>query len=362
VPIPLNSPNNAPSLQVSRQRLRIAHLVLSSHFAGSERYAVELANAQSERHDVTVILSGKGMRKSTEDSISARLDSRVIQHCAGKFFRSQRARWYLQKIHFDIAHAHLSTGCRSLAGLREVGARIATLHLHYKPQQHAHLDALIAIAPWQLQALPATLRERSVQINNWTLPQSVTEGARQTLRESLGIKEYTFVVGAIGRLEKSKGFDVLIDAFARAAMPNSALIIVGQGREQTRLSKQAGKNVFLPGFSSKPADWLACFDGFVSPSRYEPFGLVLLEAMQAGLPILASASAGASYLQPHFGSALVPTEDVDALAGGLRARFLPRPPQRQYDMHPFAPASSFAQIEDFYYRQIGANQRQSNSR
>jgi glycosyltransferase involved in cell wall biosynthesis len=354
VSIPPHSPKHVPILQMARQRLRIAHLVLSSHFAGSERYAVELANAQSEYHDVTVIMSGKGMRRNKADSISARLDPRVNQHCAGKFFRSQRARWYLQKNCFDIAHAHLSTGCRSLAGLRAVGARVATLHLHYKPQQHAHLDALIAIAPWQLQALPVALRERSVQINNWTLPQSVTESARQTLRESLGIAADTFVLGAVGRLEKSKGFDLLIDAFARAAIANSALIIVGQGREQTRLRKQAGKNVFLPGFSSKPADWLACFDGFVSPSRYEPFGLVLLEAMQAGLPILASASAGASYLQPHFASKLVALDNVDALANGLREQFSSRPPRRQYDMQAFAPANSFAQIEAFYRQLLDA--------
>src|SRR5690606_23442478 len=214
------------------------------------------------------------------------------------------------------------------------GLRVATLHIQYKPAQHARLDALIAIAPWQLAAIPSPLREHSVQIDNWTLPSHASDGGRERIRAAQGIAPGTFLFGALGRCEPGKGFDALIEAWKRAALPKerARLAIVGQGTAWKALRKAAPPEVLMPGFVSDTRDWLEAFDAFVSPARREPFGLVLLEAMNARLPILASESDGAKHLAAQIETPLFPIDDADALAVRLRELCEIHPPRHEYAM------------------------------
>jgi len=340
-------------------RLRIAHVLLTSRFAGTERHAVELANAQAAQgHDVTLVLRRAGA-EHRPDAIAHRVDAgvRIVQ--VGNLLAWWHARRALRRIAPDVAHAHLSAACRALAGWRTTALRVATLHIRYKPKQHARLDGLIAIAPWQFDAIPDALRQRTVQIDNWTLPQSPSTDGRARLRVEQGIAPDAFVFGALGRVERSKGLDVLVAAWRRAALPADArLAIVGQGREWARVRALAPPDVVMPGFASAPRDWLQAFDVFCSAARSEPFGLVLLEAMEAGLPILASASEGASHLQDVIAAPLVPVGDADAFASALRAAYAARPARRTYPMARFRIDGKLAEIEAFYRRLLPLPRRQ----
>lgn len=327
--------------------MRIVHLLLTRRFAGTERHVLELAAAQSAGHDVTLVLRRAGAL-DRPDAIAHRVDPRVRIEVVGDLFAPARARRLLRRLQPDVAHAHLSGGCRALHGLEGGVLRVATLHIHYKPGQHAALDALIAIAPWQLAAIPEHLRARSTQIDNWTLPQETDVAAGGRLRAQHGIDDDVFLVGALGRAERSKGLDVLIEAFRRAELPAARLAIVGQGREWKALRRQAGCEVLTPGFADRPQDWLAAFDGFVSAARVEPFGLVLLEAMQAGLPIVATASQGARHLAAHLGTPLVPLDDADALAAALRRLVEGGRRRIAYPMDAFRIEARLPQIESFY--------------
>lgn len=328
--------------------MRIAHLILTSRFAGSERHALELAGAQAADHDVTVLLRRAGTAPRA-DAIAHRVDPRVRVEVVGDLFAPWQARRVLRRLRPDVAHAHLSGGCHALHGLDVLGClRVATLHIHYKPRQHATLDGLIAIAPWQLGVIPGPLRAHTVQIDNWTLPRAAAADARARLRAEHGIEDGTFVVGALGRAEAGKGLDVLIEAFERARLPDARLVIVGQGAAWKSLRGQAGPDVLMPGFAERPQDWLAAFDGFVSAARSEPFGLVLLEAMEAGLPILASATEGARHLASQLPEPLLPIGDVDALATALRSLRAAGPRRLAYPMEGFRIEAKRAQIEQFY--------------
>lgn len=332
--------------------LSIAHLLLTRRFAGSERHAVELANAQAAAgHRVTMILRKSGA-EDRPDAIAHRLSINVQKIVVGDLFARWQARRAVQKLAPDIAHAHLSGGCRALKGWRsDATKRIASLHIHYKPQQHEGLDGLIAIAPWQFADMPDFMRERSVQIDNWTLPQTPLPDARRDLRAEWGIAPDAFVFGALGRVEASKGLDVLLDAWQRAELPEDArLVIVGQGGAWKSLRDAAPRTVLMPGFSPRACDWLQAFDVFISAARSEPFGLVLLEAMDAGLPVIASASQGATHLAEVIDTPLLPVGDADALAQALRAACEERPRRRGYPMQRFHIKDKLAQIEAFYRR------------
>lgn len=334
--------------------LSIAHLLLTRRFAGTERHAVELANAQAAQgHDVTLILRKAGA-EDRPDAIAHRVSKDVRVIVVGDLLSPWQARRALKKLKPDIAHAHLSGGARALKGWRRTHTpRIATLHIRYKPQQHDELDGLIAIAPWQFDDMPPRLRANSVQIDNWTVPREASADARMRLRKEFGIAQDAFVFGALGRAESSKGLDVLVDAWKRAALPADArLVIVGQGGAWDAVRAQAADDVVMPGFTDVPRDWLEAFDVFVTAARSEPFGLVLLEAMGARLPILASASEGATHLRDVIETPLVPVGDADTLAASLRQMYGARPVRRDYPMQRFNIDDKLAEVEAFYRARI----------
>ena len=333
--------------------MRIAHLILTRHFAGSERHAVELANAQAREHEVTLILR-RGAAGKHADAFADRVSPQVRTVLVPNWLPVWHAANAVKTLRPDVAHAHLSGACRALSGLHGVCLRVATLHIRYKPGQHAAMDALVAVAPWQVNDIPLPLREHTTQIDNWILPTHGSPQSRARLRAEYGVPQDAWVFGAVGRAEASKGLDVLIDAFERAALPNAWLVIVGHGDALPRLRRQAGPRVVLPGFSREPKEWMSAFDAFVSPARFEPFGLVLLEAMQAGLPIIASRSEGALHLAQTMQPDLVPIGDAAALAQALQRMDRSRPGRCQYDLGSFSIESKLAQLDAFYRRELDA--------
>lgn len=330
--------------------MKIVHLILTSRFAGSERYAIELANAQSQNHDVSIVLSPKGS-ENRADALKHRISSNVAIHVLKsrtKFFQIYEIRRLLSGIPCDVIHGHLSTACRALSGLKSSAARVATLHIHYKPSQHKNLDGLIAIAPWQMTGIPEQLLKKTCQIDNWTSEKTAAPGMREQIRESFGIAPADILIGALGRAVESKGFDTLIDAFRQSRIPNARLAIVGNGNAWGELKTKAGTDIIMPGFWPTPEDWLAAFDVFISTARTEPFGLVFLEAMNSGLPIIATASQGALHLRNLIDSALVPIDDVAIIQNALE-NFCKTPLQRKhYDLGNYRIESKLAQIDAFY--------------
>ncbi|MCL5050189.1 MAG: glycosyltransferase [Firmicutes bacterium] len=336
--------------------MHICHVILTHSFAGSERYAIELANAQSAEHEVTVILHRRGCEQRANALRHRLSDSvRVLTVSGPKWWASWQAKRLLRQLQPDVAHAHLSAACKALKGL-DGPLRLATLHIHYKPSQHAHLDAVIAIAPWQLDALPSRLRLRAIQIDNWTSAAMASNQAREAMRQQWGAGPDDYVFGALGRIEPSKGHDTLLAAYAQIADDNTKLVVVGDGsalpKLRAELPMELQSKVIFHGFSAHPQQCLAGFDGFVSAARSEPFGLVFLEAMVARLPIVATASQGASYLGELFQHPVTPVDDAAALAKAMATlRALGKTPI-QRDLTRFDVQQRCADVVAFYRQQI----------
>ena len=114
-------------------------------------------------------------------------------------------------------------------------------------------------------------------------------------------------IGAVGRLDRQKGFDVLISAFRRAALPGIKLEIFGDGPERPVLESLAGDNpaIVFHGHVSDPASAMSSVDAIAMPSRREPYGLVALEALAAARPLLVSRADG---LQDHAADGAIPVD------------------------------------------------------
>lgn len=130
---------------------------------------------------------------------------------------------------------------------------------------------------------------------------------------------------AVGRLDRQKGFDLLIEAFARMRSTRpTTLTIFGEGPERGRLEALRdglglAERVALPGATTAPGDWLAEADMLVAPSRFEGFPNVVAEAVVTGLPVVAfDCDYGPRELIRHCGNGLlVPVGDIDGLARAM---------------------------------------------
>jgi len=112
-------------------------------------------------------------------------------------------------------------------------------------------------------------------------------------------------IGAIGRFHEQKGFDILVEAFVLAARANARLLLVGDGPDRDLLVSKAKGHPqisFMP-YTANPAMALAMCDVIAMPSRWEPYGLVALEAMAAKRPVICSNFDG---LKQHVSNGAVP--------------------------------------------------------
>ncbi|SMF59483.1 Glycosyltransferase [Alteromonadaceae bacterium Bs31] len=188
----------------------------------------------------------------------------------------------------DIVHAHLRRATRLLANCNTSAAKVSTLHIGVNGPHFLNMDALIAISPWQLDQVPKSFGGRVQWIRNSLVPHPRPSANKiRELRNEFGCNESTFVIGGVGRLSQSKGWDILIEAFKKAGLENAILVLVGDGSEAKNLKKLAGQapTIQFLGFKHNIKDYYAAFDVFVCPSREEPMGRVILEAMDAGVDV-----------------------------------------------------------------------------
>lgn len=144
------------------------------------------------------------------------------------------------------------------------------------------------------------------------------------------IEEFTrkgFTLGAVGRLSPEKGFDILLSGVASLVAEgfDLRLVILGGGEQRKELSRQItslglAERVLMPGYVADAKRYLAHFDLFILPSLTEGSPMVLLEAMAAGVPIVASQVGGIpEVLDQGRAGLLVKPRDVASLVAGIRA-------------------------------------------
>jgi glycosyltransferase involved in cell wall biosynthesis len=145
------------------------------------------------------------------------------------------------------------------------------------------------------------------------------------LRQDLGLPQDAPILLSVGRLTDQKGHDILIAAMPAvlAERANVMLVIVGDGPLHSALEQQVarlglGGHVRLLGNRNDVRELLSLADIFVLPSRSEGLPLALLEAMGAGLPVIATRIAGAEeVVQEGENGLLVPPENHQALSQAL---------------------------------------------
>jgi|EndMetStandDraft_3_1072993.scaffolds.fasta_scaffold02338_4 glycosyltransferase involved in cell wall biosynthesis len=162
---------------------------------------------------------------------------------------------------------------------------------------------------------------------------AVTAAERAAIRAKLEVGDDERLVLYLGRLEDGKGLPFLVEAFARLGPPDTILVLAGVGSEASTLAAAArargiADRVRFPGYVAPDETRLyyAAADVGVLPSvttpRFkEPWGLVVNEAFNQGLPVIATDAVGAAaggLLRDEETGLVVPERDAAALAAALR--------------------------------------------
>lgn len=219
---------------------------------------------------------------------------------------------------FDIIHAHDWLVAFAAGGLKQSMRRplIATIHateygrnggLHNDQQRHiSDIEWWLVYEAWRVivcsEAMTRELehvfqvpQDKVLAIPNGVDAESVIVERDLTLRRQLASDDEA-ILFFVGRLVFEKGVDVLLQAFRYllAVRPATKLVIAGKGPIQADLEEMARQlgiadRVHFAGYvDAKTRNrFLSISDAAIFPSRYEPFGIVALEAMAAGVPVVA---------------------------------------------------------------------------
>lgn len=303
--------------------MRILQVNSARTLGGGETHVLQLTRALRE-HGHRVIVAGRRGSPINPDITVTPLRLRSI----------------LKHESFDIVHAHVARDYPLVAaaalGIRGVKV-IFTRHLLYPVRRnllYKRVDGWIAPTTEILESLAPLKPKRSVVIPNWVDTQKFAyrpHAPRKPVR-----------VGLIGQISPHKGHDDAVEAM-RGLGSGFQLMIAGEG-EAAYIAKLKRKAAGLPvafvGFVSLP-DYFAEIDVLIVPSWQEPFGIVTLEAMSAGIPVIGTGPADV------LRGTLIPPRNPHALADAIRA-FKTDPDARAHVERNFDIRKVIPRIEEFY--------------
>ena len=308
--------------------MRVAHVHKMRGIGGSERHLLTLLPALAER-DLDVVFVGLDdpawdpsdfYDALQVPAIRLRADGLVVP----RLVRTLRA----DVVHTHLVHADVYGGVA--AKLR--GAKLVSTKHNDDPFRrgpYRHVERGLARMSSRVVTITDALREFTVETvgvpaakvetihygldglpDAWGTnpPDDVPAGAR--------------VIVSTSRLAVQKGIDQAIRALA--SLPDdTVLVVLGEGPERPELAALAAglgleRRVFLPGRVPDVAAWLRRATAYVQPSRWEGFGLGVLEAMHAGLPVVATRASSLPELVVDGATGfLVPVDNPAALAAAL---------------------------------------------
>lgn len=252
--------------------------------------------------------------------------------------------------------------------LDQSAGRAAGLQRRLERGVLARADRVIAPTDAIAAGLEGVVRPDRLRVVVPASPAPVLERSRQEIRDAVGVSSDTPLVTCVARLHPQKDLPTLFAAWKEVlrSAPDAHLAVVGEGPERSsseRLLADLGidASVHLVGFDRHAVDWIAAADVATSSSVWEAIPLVLVEAMQLGVPVVSTAVGLAPELLGD-GSAgvVVDVGDADGLAAGL-LRFLTDPEEaraagaaaRDLASARFDPVELSARVLDVYEELTG---------
>jgi glycosyltransferase involved in cell wall biosynthesis len=328
--------------------MKVLHLITSLVRGGAETHVVELASRQVDRGvDVTVahLKEETYWRDALVEAGVAVAPLTMARY--GDPRPIGRLRTVMRRLRPDVLHAHLPPA--ELYARLTIAAggptRIFALTRHndegfYRGPWHRQLGAWVARRADLIIGVSDAVRDQTHRYLGVSPSKTrtirhgidfepfacVTAAEINRVRAEWGATDNTTVVGTVGRLAPQKALHILLEGFARYRARGSRpsrLVVVGRGPLEIELKARAielglGDSVVWAGFREDVPAVMSSFDVFALTSLYEGFGIVFLEAMAAGKPIVATnVSAIPEVVEDGVTGLLCPINDPCALGAAL---------------------------------------------
>lgn len=327
--------------------MRVAHLIDTLHWGGAEKWIASFAEIAKLRGlDVAVIslqtFVANNPYRAQLESFGANVQALSITRLYDLSALPTLIRVF-RTGHFDVVQTHLSHAniLGALVG-RWVGVPVvATIHsTHLDTRGHYRIRSMMeqfmlryvsrrvmAVGNGVAEAHRTRLGSKVIDVvpNAVKLGLVLSDSERTSLRIELAGDPSRTIIIAVGRMVVLKGYAELLTAFAqvRKDFPKIFLLIVGDGSLRADLEALTSvlgiiNDVRFLGLRTDVPRLLAASDIFVNNSHWEGLSMSMLEAMAAGLPILATNVGEAPFLLADGRGFLIPPRDVNALSAKLR--------------------------------------------
>ena len=317
--------------------MRILQICSAREIGGGERHMIDLANALARRgHEVfAAITPSSALKGELTELPCANIVELPMRNALNLSTAAKLAR-FARKNQINIVHAHIARDypLAALATARGKARLVLTRHVLFPLNRINRLTlrrvrSIIAVSNAVAESLRARQMFREDQIvvihNGIDIDRFTRKRSRSNSRENLR-------VGMIGHLAPIKGQEDFIHAAAIICGKRSDVdfIIAGEDKSRAGTNRRAleglisklglSQRVNLLGWIKDVSELLSTLDILVSPSRSEPFGLSIVEAMAAGVPVVATQSEGArEIIDQSLTGQLVPIADVPAMAETISA-------------------------------------------
>jgi glycosyltransferase involved in cell wall biosynthesis len=244
---------------------------------------------------------------------------------------------------------------------------LRALARRYSRKQCNQVDGVISPSRQMLRRLQAYgVERRAAVIPTGLPPESFRVVEDNRFREHHDLPAEAFLLLYVGRVAFEKNIEFLLSMFAhvRSVVDEALLLVAGEGPALERLRERAhrmgqGRHVRFIGYLDRATELLACYqtsDVFVFASQTETQGLVLLEAMASGLPVVSTASMGSLDVLIEGQGCLIAPPGADAFARRVIALYMDRSGRRQLSARGVAYARGWGdqakamEMLDFYRR------------
>jgi glycosyltransferase involved in cell wall biosynthesis len=339
--------------------MRIVHAIARLNLGGAALSVLELAAGQQEHgHDVLVVAGTIPPGEASMESVAAELGVPYLRMTALTRELSPRddlratalLRRLLRHRRPDVLHTHTSKAGATgrIAALAAWPARpqavVHTFHGHVlsgyfggrRERAFRLIERGLALSTDRIIAVSEQVRDDLLRFHvappdkievvhyGFDLDRRVADAARsrEEKRRQLRAADHDFVIGWAGRLSEIKRPLDLVRVAAQ--VPQSVLVLAGDGElrpEVERLAEELGlgERIRLLGYIEDLGDWYGAFDAFLLTSANEGAPVVAIEALAAGMPVVATDAGGTRTVVDDGESGyLAAIGDVTALAGRLR--------------------------------------------